>query len=282
MIRTGTLLAVHTQYDAENDAQPYHVPSFGIGDVLLSGIHLRPMARAKVWRDGRLLGELSSAEGALQLFDLRHTWRADFYPPFETVNLQITRAMLDEVADQAGIAAFEFEPPAFRPDRIDPTMLHLARALLPAFHRPRELTTMFAERIVLAAAAHLVNAYHAPARTLARPKQGLAPWQQRRAVDMILEQLGADVSLSDIARACNLSPGHFSKAFRISFGMPPHRWLLRERVRRATELILTTSHPLNEVALSCGFVDQSHLTRVFRKVVGLTPAAWRRTQRTGD
>jgi AraC family transcriptional regulator len=82
--------------------------------------------------------------------------------------------------------------------------------------------------------------------------------------------------LVDVARACGLSRGHFTKAFRVATGLTPHQWLQRYRVDKAKTLLLNPSSSIAEIAGACGFADQSHLTRVFSRLVGSTPALWRR------
>jgi AraC-like DNA-binding protein len=75
-----------------------------------------------------------------------------------------------------------------------------------------------------------------------------------------------------------LSTGHFARAFRQTFGVSPHTFIIEQRVNAAKRLILETGAPLAEIALSCGMADQSHLTRHFTRKVGMSPAAWRRHQ----
>lgn len=82
--------------------------------------------------------------------------------------------------------------------------------------------------------------------------------------------------LKDVARECRLSVSHFSRAFRRTTGVAPHNWLLTHRVDVAKETLRNTQLSLSEVALVCGFADQSHLTRVFTSMVGVSPGAWRR------
>jgi AraC family transcriptional regulator len=103
---------------------------------------------------------------------------------------------------------------------------------------------------------------------------GLTPLQLRRVRDSIDARLGQDISLAQLAGDCGLSTSHFARAFARSTGIPPHRWLTRRRVERAKELMYTDA-TLAEIALMCGFSDQSHLTRVFAQVVGVTPGRWR-------
>jgi AraC-like DNA-binding protein len=106
---------------------------------------------------------------------------------------------------------------------------------------------------------------------------GLTPWQLRCAHDRIDARLDQEVSLSELASHCGLSISHFARAFARSTGVPPHRWLMQRRVGRAKELMLTGT-PLAEIALMCGFSDQSHLTRVFSQTTGMTPGRWRESQ----
>jgi len=76
-----------------------------------------------------------------------------------------------------------------------------------------------------------------------------------------------------------LSNGQFCRAFKSSFGMPAHVYLMHRRIEVAQGLMLRTGAPLSEIALRCGMSDQAHFTRTFRRVVGETPCLWRRTRR---
>ena len=82
--------------------------------------------------------------------------------------------------------------------------------------------------------------------------------------------------MQQIAAEFGLSTSHFSRAFRISTGLPPHQWLLRRRVTTAKQLMTVRDLSLSEIAISAGFANQSHFTRVFSSVVGVSPGAWRR------
>lgn len=110
---------------------------------------------------------------------------------------------------------------------------------------------------------------------------GLAPWQVQVSVRLLLRNLGAGCPVVTLARACGLSRSHFTRAFRVSMGMPPHRWLMRQRVRRAGDMLQRTDQSISVIAVACGFADQSHLTRIFRATLGASPAAWRRRRHAG-
>jgi AraC family transcriptional regulator len=110
------------------------------------------------------------------------------------------------------------------------------------------------------------------------PRGGLAPWQVCKVLTHIEAQLSAPITIAELANLVRLSPFHFSRAFRRSFNNSPHAYLIRRRVERAQGLMLTTTTPLAEIAVSCGLADQAHFTRLFRRFAGESPGAWRRAR----
>jgi AraC-like DNA-binding protein len=104
----------------------------------------------------------------------------------------------------------------------------------------------------------------------------LSPRQQLRAYDFIDARLDGELSVAEIARHCSLSPSRFNVAFRNTTGVTPHRWLTERRVDRAKSLLRGGSASLAQIALACGFADQSHFTHVFSAAVGASPGEWRR------
>lgn len=108
----------------------------------------------------------------------------------------------------------------------------------------------------------------------------LSEWQLRCALAIMEERFSEPLRIPDIAAACMLSQGYFARAFLASTGKTPYRWLLERRVVAAQHLLSTTQLSLTEVGLSCGFAEQSHFTRIFRKTVGTPPGTWRRSRGT--
>jgi AraC-like DNA-binding protein len=213
------------------------------------------------------------------LLDLRHAWQTEVRAPFDNVHLNVTQASLDELAEECESGAVEIDLPPFA-TYSDQTLRHLALSLVPAFRRPVELSSLFAEHIAIAAALHLVQTYGGTRNAARRLAAGLAMWQERRAREYVHAHLDTDIGLRILATECGLSPAHFAKAFKRTVGMPPHRWLIKQRVERACDLLLHSGEPLEAIALACGFADQSHMTRVFTKAVGTPPGAWRRARRS--
>jgi AraC family transcriptional regulator len=107
---------------------------------------------------------------------------------------------------------------------------------------------------------------------------GLSPWQIRKVTSHVDAHLDRTIRNEDLAALVRLNPSHFGRAFRNSFGEPPHEYVIRRRVERAQGLMLSTDASLSEIALDCGLADQSHLTRLFRRIAGESPRAWRRAR----
>lgn len=105
---------------------------------------------------------------------------------------------------------------------------------------------------------------------------GLAAWQEKRVTRYIAEHAADGIHVAELAAIARLSPGHFSRAFRASFGLSPHAMVCRYRVREAMRLMLGTGWPLIEIAEACGFADQSHFIRSFCRHAATSPGRWRR------
>ncbi|MGH8387730.1 MAG: helix-turn-helix domain-containing protein [Pseudomonas sp.] len=109
--------------------------------------------------------------------------------------------------------------------------------------------------------------------TLASTGQ-LKSWQIRTAKQLMLDRLDTGISVTELAEACALSRSHFSRMFKQSTRMAPQRWLREQRVMKSRELLNASTMLLTEIALECGFSDQSHFCRTFVKAEGMTPKAW--------
>jgi AraC family transcriptional regulator len=131
---------------------------------------------------------------------------------------------------------------------------------------------LFVEHVLVAVGVHIAQTYGGM-RPMSRPARGgLAPWQERRATEI----LRANLKGGEVARECGLSAGYFSHAFRRTLGMAPHQGLIEQRVALFKEKLRDDGLSLTDVAAECGFSDQSHLARHFQRIVGVSPGAWRR------
>jgi AraC family transcriptional regulator len=158
----------------------------------------------------------------------------------------------------------------------DPIVRALTSTLYPALDRPDQANRLFIDWTMLALGCHIAQTYGGLETLPARG--GLAPWQERRAKEIIEASLNGEVPLGQLARECGLSTSYFARAFKNTVGIPPHQWLLHRRIETAMRLLRNRQFSLPEVALACGFSDQSHFSRVFTRFSGTSPGAWRRHQ----
>jgi AraC family transcriptional regulator len=105
---------------------------------------------------------------------------------------------------------------------------------------------------------------------------GLAGWQRNRVADYVEEHLAENVPLATLAGLARLSPFHFSRAFKQSFGAPPHRYMIGRRIERAKTLLAGADRSVTEIGLTVGFSETSSFTSAFRRHTGVTPTAYRR------
>jgi transcriptional regulator of acetoin/glycerol metabolism len=111
------------------------------------------------------------------------------------------------------------------------------------------------------------------------PRGGLSPGVLRRVREYIRANLHEQLDIGTLALRAGLSAYHFSRAFKASVGMPPHRYLLEQRIKRAAELLERSEQSLTSIALAVGFADQSHFSRSFHALMRLTPSQFRRAHR---
>jgi transcriptional regulator GlxA family with amidase domain len=131
----------------------------------------------------------------------------------------------------------------------------------------------------IALGAHRAHANLGTHARSTRKSCTLACWQERRAKELLESNVTSGITLAELASACELSVRHFTRAFRGSTGMSPHAWLLRLRLEMAQKLLENAGRDLVDIAIDCGFADQSHLTRSFQRYAGMSPGAWRRLHR---
>ncbi len=240
-------------------------------------VPLLPVA-VDLWIDGKHHLTKQVNPGATFLFDLRSNPVSEIHTPFDNIRFYISQASLDELAFDQGMPRTKglVSPTQGFHDRV---MYGLANALVDQVERTSERSALFIDHIALAFYAHVAKTYGNITAPAIPVYGGLSPWQLRRVTDFIMTHLDGDPTIAELARECALSPGYFARAFRRSTGSTPHQWLVRKRAERAKALLLGSTLGLAEIAVACGFVDQSHFTRVFARLEGDSPGRWRRAHR---
>lgn len=248
-------------------------------DAFLIALQLQACPDFDLYADGRLIRPREFHDGALAIFDLRTNLAMDSRDSFHAVDLYLPRKALDALTDDANSPAIDglrHEPGTALQD---PIARHLLLTIRPALAAPREASELFVDHVAMALATHVASTYGGLRAKAEVRTSALARWQERRAKELLAANLGGNITLAELAKECNLSIRQFTRAFRGSTGKSPHAWLVHLRAERAKELLAGSALELADIALSCGFADQSHFTRAFQRSVGLTPGAWRRQHR---
>ena len=248
-------------------------------DAFYLSIHLRGVSNRQIWLGDRAVETSPAAPASFAVHDLRQEPSFRSTTPAHAIGFYFSRDAIDILADDAGLARFGGFRLQAGDVAQDQVMHDMARVLLPLFGNPDQANQLFTDNLMMAIGAHVLATYGDAARMTATSKGGLAPWQDKRAKELLLANIGRDASIDDIAQDCGLSSGRFSKAFKEGNGVSPHKWLLAQRVEFAKSMLSGEETSLADIATSSGFSDQSHFTHTFTKLAGMSPGAFRRSSR---
>jgi len=157
----------------------------------------------------------------------------------------------------------------------DPQIARLIEALRADISAGSPSGSLFAESIGMALSAHLAQRYSTLTTPLETYRGGLSPSRLNRMLEYIHAHLDERVELSKLADVAGLNVYHFARAFKQSTGESPHQFVLRQRIEHAKQLLRRPQLSVIEASVRTGFVDQSHFSKVFRRMVGVAPSEYR-------
>jgi AraC family transcriptional regulator len=169
-----------------------------------------------------------------------------------------------------------FEPP---PNQLVSNLRALIEVAQAEFERDREIAKA---SIARASAILRLEMQRRAASGFPGGSGELAGWQVQRLRAYIDDHLCEKIQVKDLSLVARRSTAHFCRAFKRTFGQTPHAYVTAQRVELAKRLMLESSEQLSIIALLCGFTDQAHLSKLFRRSTGETPGAWRRRRRQED
>jgi AraC family transcriptional regulator len=229
--------------------------------------------KVRITKDGRFQ-RFQRARGAISFFPSHQPFsnrlKAESGVFANLLVLALNPVFVSRVAEELELDA----------DRIDltekrripaPTLRYIALALRAGVQTGAALDRMYGEALSTALAVHLLREYDAAVPGPNRQYGGLPRAKLARAVEYIQDQLDTDLTVSGFARAVGMRRNHLTRLFKESTGQSPYRYVVEARVRKAKELLTTGKFTISEAAHQVGFVDQSHLTRHFKRVFGLPP-----------
>ncbi|MBB4951963.1 AraC-like DNA-binding protein [Agrobacterium vitis] len=267
----GAGLAVLRKGSHEGLSQQVSTEASNRGFVI--GVSTLPGHTRRIFHEHHATSHVFEQE-SVYIRSLGEAYKADLQNSFDFVLFEVAPTVLETIAEEADLRTVSaLNTITGQPD---PVLANLARALMPALENPNQASRLFVDQLTGAIGTHVVQQYGNRTVSSQTRTRKLSRVQENVAKAIILDNLDGNLSISDLAQACNLSRGYFIHAFRETTGMTPYQWLLRERIAKARMLLVQTDATIFDIAISCGFSDQSHFTRVFSNVVGTTPGNWRR------
>lgn len=243
-------------------------------DALALGLILRDVPASELKTGKRTYDVGASFAGDAFFYDLRELKGAACVHPFHWLLVKLPRAFLDELAEELNsspISRFETLPGVPVRNRI---LARFTRSVWNFTAASEQADELYADHLMLALASYACGV-HGDLKLTERKRGGLAVWQERVTKEVIDAYLATGIGLRELAAHSGLGASQLSHAFKQTVGVAPYRWLTLRRVDKAKSLLRGTRLPISEVALTCGFTDQSHFGRIFLRHTGSTPHKWR-------
>lgn len=193
--------------------------------------------------------------------------------PRHAVEILLKRSFMREIAEDLEVPDVTHIGRSFRELVEDHALKGLALRIHPFFDAPKSLDPLQADHFMWALGIYASANYGNLAAR--RPRVGtLSTWQERLAKEVIEASLVGGIGLAELATLCGLRTSQFAHGFKRSTGIAPYHWLAKRRVARAKSMLRGTAS-LADIAVASGFADQSHMSRIFSREVGMPPGKWR-------
>ncbi len=215
---------------------------------------------------------VSASPGLLDFAPANLPFTVSWDEPFEVVSLLFSPGFISEFIWPSGRSLELREEYSFE----DPLLAHLLLGLDSEMDAGNPSGPLFVETLGAAAVVQLVRT-HAGAQPMARTKGGLSPNRSRKLLEYIDANLHRQLSLRELAGMVDMNVFHLLRMFKVSFGLPPHRYVLERRIGRAKDLLRDRELPISEVAFRCGYAEQSSFARAFQRMTGICPRSYRRS-----
>ena len=157
----------------------------------------------------------------------------------------------------------------------DPQIERMVKALRAETRAGAPTGTLFGQSIATALAVYLAQRHSCSPLALRSYRGGMPRTRLNRVLEYISAELQEDLSLAVLAEIAGMNLYYFSRLFKQSTGLSPHRYVLEQRIRRAQHFLRTSDMTILEASVRTGFADQGHFTKAFRRFVGVTPTVYR-------
>jgi AraC family transcriptional regulator len=241
--------------------------------VHLLAVYERGLRRAgETYVQGAPRSSLRDFSGKLTFVPAGHEYR-EWQEPRILSRVLYVFFDVEELRSRSGLQTRDLVPRVFFENS---AIWDTAAKLATLIENPTSDDRSYIEALGVLLAHDIAHNGFAKSQVQPQMRGGLAGWQKRAVASYIEEHLAENVPLAALARLVRLSTFHFCRAFRQSFGMPPHQYHVRQRIERAKVLLAKPSPSITDIALDLGFNQTSSFSATFRKATGQTPTAYYR------
>jgi len=239
-------------------------------------IHLTAAAKSgcDLWVDDRHSRIEHWPAGGVGIYDLESNPRVRNRGPVDWVHYHVPRVLLDTFTDDAETT--RIRTLACTHGSVDPVLHGMTLMIVPSLESPQSFSALYLDYFRLLFCAHVAQTYAPSFGARREYRGGLAPWQKRRATELLATHLDGSLRLATLAHECGLSVSHFARSFRRSFGTSPRHYLIQQRVERAKQLMCKSRTPLSQIALETGSRTKRHLAERSKHLLGILLGGGRR------
>ena len=256
-------------------------PQYPADNAILICVSLTPSAVGQ-WRaryDGREVGVTRAIPFATTYIDLNRPMEMWVRGPFDYLHYYFSMELLARIALDNGVSpAFDLQEAFFVEDLV---VAQMTKSILTPIRHGEPLDRLALDHVAMVLGAHTLQQHCRTPIFTSSPRQCLESWQKLRTEEMLSAHLEGNITIKELAAACSLSPSHFGRCFRLSFGTSVHQRLIQLRIEHAKDLLSQTKRTLVEIASLSGFCDQAAFTRTFSRIEHMTPSRWRRANGNG-
>lgn len=232
----------------------------------------------------RICGEnqqIEAAPGSISIIPDATPFDCNLKTRVGTTHLYIRRELLDQIASdlcKVGPHRVDITP---RLAIFDPVLEQLVNAVRDALDDRPDLAGLYVDYLLGAIAARMIQNHSnfAADATPYTQQERLSARLLERTRRLIEEKLDERLTITELAADTGLGPDQFGRLFKQAAGVTLHQFVIRCRIDRACRLLTETNDPIVQIAFDCGFADQVHLTRAFARIVGTTPAVYRKERK---
>jgi AraC family transcriptional regulator len=156
----------------------------------------------------------------------------------------------------------------------DPLIQGILLSLQEELNSNIQANNLYVEQLTTTLVIHLLKKYCVKKPVLITNNDGLPKYKLRKTLEYIHAHLNQDIKLADLAGYVGMSQYYFVRLFKQSMGIAPYQYVIQQRVEKAKQLLKQGRVTITDIALQCGFANQSHFTKHFRQLTGVTPKVY--------